>query len=384
MTRRTTGPKGLIAVAVVVLVATASLIAQAPQADKGLQAVAGKYEGTVIGPPGKAAVICELKFEGGKIVGTIQPGPDVLTVIGATLSGNTLTLNVDVNGNSVPLTGTYKDGRFEATALGNDFVLTRVDQNAKRAEAAAAKNTSEVDAAAVRQAAYDYAEGYFEGAGDRMERALHPALTKKALLPAGPGVYVLLPMNAEMLIEGTRAGGARKIPADKRNISFALLDMREDVASARIFTSQFNDYLHLVKVDGKWRLANVLWEPPSEKGVANDEADKAAVAETLKGFFEAMPAGDAARLERLTHPEASLRAFQQAPTKRFVVMEGNRESAVERVRQKRMPAPPNPAVTVLDVYDNIASAMVTAGPSVSYWHLAKQNGQWRIVNAMNR
>jgi hypothetical protein len=380
MSRRTIGAIRFIACATVFLAATAALMAQAPQA---LQSVAGKYQGTVEGPPGKALVTCELKFEGGKIVGTIQPGQDVLTVTGATLSGNTLTLDVDVNGNTVPLTGTYKDGRFEASALGNTFVLTKVDPNAKPAEPGPAKNTSEADAAAVKQAAYDYAEGYYEGAADRMERALHPALAKKAVMPAGPATVLLL-MNAEMLIEGTRAGGGSKLPAEKRNLSYALLDMREDVASARIFSSQFNDYLHLVKVDGKWRLANVLWQPPSPSGVANAEADRAGVADVLKGVFEAMAAGDATRVERLTHPEASLRTFAQAPTKRFVVMEGNRESTVERVRQKRMPAQAAPSVTVLDVYDNIASAMTIAGPSVSYWHLAKQNGEWRVVNRLAR
>jgi len=250
--------------------------------------------------------------------------------------------------------------------------------------AAPAQNASEQDKAAVKQAAYDYAEGYYEGAADRMERAVHPALVKRGLISREGSAAVLVPMNAETLIEATRQGGGKQLPSDKRNISFALLDMRDDVASAKIFTSQFNDYLHFVKVDGKWRLTNVLWQPPSPAGAANAEADKAAIAQMFKDFSEALPAGDAGRFERMTHPEAALRSFGPAAPGRFIVREGNRESFAEAVRLKKAQMPPNPVVTVLDVYDNIASVMVTSAVNVSYWHLARQNGQWRVVNRLSR
>jgi hypothetical protein len=242
----------------------------------------------------------------------------------------------------------------------------------------------EQDKAAVRQAAYDYAEGYYEGAADRMERAVDPALVKRGLVSRpGSGLF-LTPMNAEMLVEATRGGGSKSTPADKRGLAFALLDIRDNVASAKIFSAAFNDYLHFVKRDNQWRLVNVLWQPPSPQGVANAEVEKAAVAQVLKDFFDAVPAGDVARVERLVHPEAAMRTFGPSPAGRLVLREGNRESLVEQVRTKAVPAPQAPTVTVLDVYDNLASAMVATPTSVSYWHLAKQNGQWRLVNRLSR
>jgi hypothetical protein len=250
--------------------------------------------------------------------------------------------------------------------------------------AAQATAPGEQDRAAVRQAAYDYAEGYYEGAADRMERAVDSTLVKRGLVSRPGGAPFLTPMNAEMLVEATRGGGGKSTPAEKRGLTFALLDLRENVASAKIFTATFNDYLHLVKRDDKWRLVNVLWQPPSPNGVANADADKAAVAQVFKEFFEAVPAGDAAKLERLVHPEAAMRAFGPSPAGRVVLREGNRESLVEAVRAKAVPPQPVPTVTVLDVYDNIASAMVNTPTSVSYWHLAKQNGQWRLVNRLSR
>lgn len=244
---------------------------------------------------------------------------------------------------------------------------------------------TEQDKAAVRQAAYDYAEGYYEGAADRMERGVHASLIKRGVLTRPGFGSLLVPMNAETLVEATRQGGAKNTSPEKRNITFELLDIRDNVASGKVFTALFNDYLHLVKVDGRWRIAHVLWQPPSPKGVANGEADKAAVAQVVRDFLDALPAGDPARLERVIHPEAALRTLRASPTAgRFFLMEGNRDGTLAAARAKNAPAGSSPTVTVLDVYDTIASALTTTGNALLYWHLAKQNDQWRVVNLLRR
>ena len=251
--------------------------------------------------------------------------------------------------------------------------------------AAQSPGPTDQDRAAVRQAAYDYGEGYYEGAADRMERAVHPALIKRGVITR-PGVgSLLVPMNAETLVEATRQGGGKSMPPEKRNISFGLLDIRDDVASAKIFTAGFNDYLHLVKTDGRWRLVHVLWQPPSPTGVANAEADKTAVAQVLVDWNDAIVAGDAARAERLNHPEAALRTFRASPpTGKYFLVEGNRDGLLAGIRLKSARTAQDPKVTVLDVYDTIASALVTTSQGMSYWHLAKQDGQWRVVNRLSR
>ena len=44
---------------------------------------------------------------------------------------------------------------------------------------------SPADSAGIRQAALDYIEGYYEGDGARMERALHPELAKRIVRMVG-------------------------------------------------------------------------------------------------------------------------------------------------------------------------------------------------------
>jgi hypothetical protein len=243
-----------------------------------------------------------------------------------------------------------------------------------------AQGPTEQDKSAVRQAAYDYAEGYYEGAAERMRQGVHPAIVKREVNFIPGGGSILSPMNAETLVEVTRRGGG-KLPAEKRNISFGLLDIRDNVASAKIFTARFHDYLHLVKQDGRWRIATVLWQPPTPNGVANAEADKAAVAQAIKDFFEGATAFDADRVERLVHPEAALRTVIVSPPPGGpFLMEGNRDGALLEIRAKTMPPMGNPSTSVLDVYDTIASALTTTPAGTFYWHLLKQDGRWRILN----
>jgi Putative lumazine-binding len=45
--------------------------------------------------------------------------------------------------------------------------------------AAKPAGASEADLTAIKQTALDYIEGYYEGNGERMERALHPELAKR-------------------------------------------------------------------------------------------------------------------------------------------------------------------------------------------------------------
>ena len=104
--------------------------------------------------------------------------------------------------------------------------------------------------------------GYYEGSGDRMARAVSPMLTKRGLV-SRPGVEpFLVQMNAEMLIDAARSGRGKLDPG-KRQLAAKVLDVDGDVASAQVFTSGFNDYLHLARQKGTWRVVNVLGYPPA-------------------------------------------------------------------------------------------------------------------------
>jgi len=116
------------------------------------------------------------------------------------------------------------------------------------------------DSAGIRQAALDYIEGYYEGDGARMERALHPELAKRIVRVDGNGRYMLGQMSAMSLVMGTRAGGGKDTPVAERRKDVTIFDIYQNAASAKIYASGWVDYLHLAKWNGRWVIVNVLWE----------------------------------------------------------------------------------------------------------------------------
>jgi putative lumazine-binding protein len=116
------------------------------------------------------------------------------------------------------------------------------------------------DSSGIKQAAMDYIEGYYEGDGARMERALHPELAKRIVRTNEQGRSQLGQMSAMSLVLGTRAGGGKDIPVAERRRDFKILDIYQNAASAKIDASGWVDYLHLAKWNGRWVIVNVLWE----------------------------------------------------------------------------------------------------------------------------
>ena len=115
------------------------------------------------------------------------------------------------------------------------------------------------DREAIRQTALDYIEGYYEGNGERMERALHPELAKRIVM-SRDGLTMLQNMGSSALIAGTKMGAGKNTPKDKQRKEVKVLDVFGNAASARIDATDWVDYLHVAKWNGRWVIVNVLWE----------------------------------------------------------------------------------------------------------------------------
>lgn len=114
---------------------------------------------------------------------------------------------------------------------------------------------------AIKQTALDYIEGWYEGNAERMERALHPNLAKRAVYKnKKTGEDAVYNLTKEMMVNFTKRGGGKETPKDQRGIKVTILDTLENTASVRIDSVKFIDYLHIVKWQGKWVILNVVWE----------------------------------------------------------------------------------------------------------------------------
>lgn len=126
---------------------------------------------------------------------------------------------------------------------------------------------SEATLAAIKQTALDYIEGYYEGNAERMERALHPELAKRIVrTDPNSGRSRLDQMSAMTLTQGTRARASSPTPKEKRQNDVTVLDVFENAASVKIVATDWIDYLHVAKFNGRWVIVNVLWElKPQQK-----------------------------------------------------------------------------------------------------------------------
>jgi len=117
------------------------------------------------------------------------------------------------------------------------------------------------DSAAIRQAALDYAEGWYESNAERMERAVHPELAKRIVrTDQASGRSRLEQMSAMTLVLGTRRGGGKNTPVEQQQKGVIIFDIFENTASAKAVMADWIDYLHLAKWNGEWKIVNVLWE----------------------------------------------------------------------------------------------------------------------------
>jgi hypothetical protein len=106
---------------------------------------------------------------------------------------------------------------------------------------------------AIRQAALDYFEAWFEGDAARMERALHKDLAKRR---AGEDLGIT---TKQRMIELTEAGEGREDAGDGR-IDVVVEDVYKGIASVTVHTSTYHEFLHLIQTEDGWRIANALWE----------------------------------------------------------------------------------------------------------------------------
>src|SRR6267378_8602278 len=124
---------------------------------------------------------------------------------------------------------------------------------------------SPADTTAIKQTALDYIEGWYEGNAERMERALHPELAKRIVHTNPEGKSRLDQMSAMSLVLGTRRGFGKQTPKENQQKDVTILDVYENAASVKIVASDWIDYLHMAKSNGRWVIVNVLWELKPQK-----------------------------------------------------------------------------------------------------------------------
>jgi hypothetical protein len=123
-----------------------------------------------------------------------------------------------------------------------------------------ARAQTAADSAAIRATALDYIEGWYAANPDRMARSLHPELAKRIVnTDRQSGLSSVSDMGASALVMATRRGAGSQTPAGEQRKDVRILDIFQETASVRVDASTWIDYMHMARVDGQWKIVNVLW-----------------------------------------------------------------------------------------------------------------------------
>lgn len=112
--------------------------------------------------------------------------------------------------------------------------------------------------------ALDYVAGYYSSDINRMDRAIHPDLAKRAIgKHPKTGRNIIRHISKSTLLEiadGIRETTRSKATQDKLdNIEVSILAVDGNIASVKVVSADFIDYLHLGKWNGDWQIINIFW-----------------------------------------------------------------------------------------------------------------------------
>ena len=110
---------------------------------------------------------------------------------------------------------------------------------------------------AITAVAQNYMDAYYTADPALMQRSLHPDFHKRTLRTIN-GQAQITEDTVQSMVEGVAHGSGKNIPSNERVRSIEVLDVYRDAASVKVVTGRWIDYMHLSKLNGEWRVLDVV------------------------------------------------------------------------------------------------------------------------------
>ena len=148
---------------------------------------------------------------------------------------------------------------FTSHRMNGDGDIYRVPMAGVKPEAEGPRT----ERAAVHRAVSDYLEGFYEGDTAKLMRSLRPELAKYGFERGKDSSYVGEKMSYSAAIDYARRFAAQKrtTPANAPR-EITIYEVQNQTASAKVEAWWGTDYLLLAKYDGRWMIAQVMWQSP--------------------------------------------------------------------------------------------------------------------------
>jgi Putative lumazine-binding len=114
---------------------------------------------------------------------------------------------------------------------------------------------------AITATVMNYAQGWYAGDTARMANALHPDLAKRAWLKNADGEFAMSEYPAQKLIERVSRNTFDTYALANKRADVEILNVIGHMASVVLHMDQWTDLMHVLQIDGEWKIINILWEP---------------------------------------------------------------------------------------------------------------------------
>lgn len=104
-----------------------------------------------------------------------------------------------------------------------------------------------------------YIQAFYQSKPAWLKETLHPELIKRTVksFPASDN-FITTNGKAEMVELSKVFNSNGKFNAQSK-AEIEVLDIYKDIATIKLTAEKWVDYLHLVKLNGKWLIVNVIW-----------------------------------------------------------------------------------------------------------------------------
>jgi hypothetical protein len=234
----------------------------------------------------------------------------------------------------------------------------------------------EEDLDAVQRAVVDYCEGYYRRDPEQIARAFHSEYLKRDFEHTDDDVWYLTVQTPESMIDAARVDRLR---VESPRCEIIIDDLSQDIASVRLYSDRWVDYLHVVKARGEWRLLHAAYAEPSDRSAGVSDDDEAEITATARDYVEAWYAGDAERHANAYHQEFVKRAYHSngsnlvtTSPERMVELCVAGDSVLEDGEWE---------IIIDDVSGGVATVRVYSTQWVDFLHVAKARGRWGLLHA---
>ena len=110
------------------------------------------------------------------------------------------------------------------------------------------------DSSAVQATVRNYIEGYYRGDAARMQSSLDPHYLKHMI----HGTIPIREKTGSQMVEEVRSHGPADFPEAEKTEEISVLDISGNVASAKLVTPHWVDYMTVSKSGGNWKILSVV------------------------------------------------------------------------------------------------------------------------------